>query len=162
MKIQGKHTSDNEAMPTTIKPMLATLVKQAFTDDDYIFEVKWDGYRIIAFCNNGEVRLASRGGEDYTLKYPSIVQALKALNCNCVIDGEIVYVNSAGKPDFDQLQRVNGQRSPIIYYAFDLLWLDGKNIMKEKLLARKELLKSLVKDHLLVRFSELAALEMMR
>jgi bifunctional non-homologous end joining protein LigD len=128
MRVKSKQ-GEQPAQPTSIAPMLSTLIKEPFNDDAYVFEVKWDGYRIIAFCNNGNVKLQSRGGEDYTKKYPSMIRELKALNLNCILDGEVVYINTEGKPDFDSLQRVNGQRAPIVYYAFDLLWLQGKNIM---------------------------------
>lgn len=55
-----------------------------------MFEVKWDGYRILAYCQKGNVKLQSRGGEDYTGKYPSVVRALKAMNIDCILDGEVV------------------------------------------------------------------------
>jgi bifunctional non-homologous end joining protein LigD len=153
MKAVAKHLK-NTAQPTVIKPMLATLIKQPFTDKDYVYEVKWDGYRIIAFSNAGSVKLQSRGGKDYTRKYPAIAKAVKALNVDCIIDGEIVYINSEGKPDFDSLQRVNGQKAPIVYYAFDLLWLAGENTMHKNLLARKEQLKSLLSSANEVKYSD--------
>jgi bifunctional non-homologous end joining protein LigD len=140
--------------PTAVKPMLATLVKQPFQDDDYVFEVKWDGYRILAFCVDDKVKLQSRGGEDYTKKYPSIVKALQALKLDCILDGEIVYINSEGKPDFDALQRVNGQKAPIVYYCFDLLWLSGKDLMTKSLIERKDLLKRLIADSDIIKFSD--------
>ncbi|HYF67920.1 MAG TPA: DNA ligase D [Ohtaekwangia sp.] len=139
--------------PTAVKPMLSTLVKQPFTDDEYVFEVKWDGYRIIAHCNGEKVMLQSRGGEDYSRKYPSIVSALQRMNLNCILDGEVIYINEDGKPDFDALQRVNGQKAPIVYYAFDLLRLDGKSLMNEKLLERKEKLKNLINDDGTIKYS---------
>jgi bifunctional non-homologous end joining protein LigD len=145
---------DHSEQPTAIKPMLSTLVKQPFSDDSYVFEVKWDGYRIIAFCQNNSVKLQSRGGEDYTRKYPSIVNALKKMNLNCVLDGEVVYINDEGKPDFDSLQRVNGHEAPMVYYVFDLLWIDGQNLMKENLVKRKERLKKLLSGNQTVRYSD--------
>jgi bifunctional non-homologous end joining protein LigD len=148
-----KH-SDRSGQPTAVKPMLATLVKQPFTDPDYVYEVKWDGYRIIAIRDHGKVKLQSRGGEDYTKKYPSIAKAVQALETDCIIDGEVVYVNSEGKPDFDELQRVNGQNAPIIYYAFDLLWINGEDLMKETLLQRKEQLEKLLSSSKEIKFSD--------
>jgi bifunctional non-homologous end joining protein LigD len=153
MKATAKHI-ERADQPTVVKPMLATLIKQPFTDDDYVFEVKWDGYRIIAVSLKGKVKLQSRGGEDYTKKYPSIAKAIKELNVDCILDGEIVYINSEGRPDFDALQRVNGQKAPIIYYAFDLLWLEGQDIMKEKLLHRKARLKKLIDNSQQIKFSD--------
>jgi bifunctional non-homologous end joining protein LigD len=145
---------ERTTMPTAIQPMLATLVKQPFTDDDYVFEVKWDGYRIIAYCEGGSVKLQSRGGEDYTKKYPAVVRALKAMNVDWVLDGEIVYLNAEGKPDFDALQKVNGQKAPIVFYVFDLLWLAGTNVMNKTLLERKQLLKENLQDDAVVKYSD--------
>lgn len=154
---QMKASAGNDrqtTQPAAIKPMLSTLVKQPFTDENYVYEVKWDGYRIIAHCHKGKVWLQSRGGQDYSKKYPSIVRALKALNIDCILDGEVVYLNNAGKPDFDALQRVNGQNAPIVYYAFDLLWMKGKDLMKQPLLERKELLKQVVGENQTIKYSD--------
>ncbi|HEY0741034.1 MAG TPA: DNA ligase D [Chryseosolibacter sp.] len=140
--------------PTVVKPMLATLVKEAFADDDYVFEVKWDGYRIIAHCEGANVKLQSRGGEDYTKKYPTVVNALKSLDLDCVLDGEVVFINAEGKPDFDALQRVNGQRAPLVYYAFDVLWHDGENLKDKPLLERKGHLRKMLVDNNVVKYSD--------
>ena len=99
MKLKSQ-TVGNTPKPTTVAPMLSTLIKEPFNDNDYIYEVKWDGYRIIAFCSSGNVRLQSLGGEDYTKKYPSIFRALKSLNLDCILDGEVVYINQEGKIRF--------------------------------------------------------------
>jgi bifunctional non-homologous end joining protein LigD len=141
--------------PTAIRPMLATLVKQAFTSPEYVYEVKWDGYRIIAYCLGDQVKLQSRGGEDYSKKYPSIVRALKGMSINCILDGEVVYINEEGKPDFDALQKVNGQKAPIVYYAFDLVWLDGESLMQKKLIERKKMLRKLIPGNdAVIKFSD--------
>jgi bifunctional non-homologous end joining protein LigD len=145
---------DQSAQPTVVKPMLATLIKQPFTDEDYVFEVKWDGYRIIALSNGGKVKLQSRGGEDYTRKYPSIAKAVKELNVDCILDGEVVYINRDGKPDFDALQRVNGQKASIVYYAFDMLWLEGENLMKESLLERKKRLEDTISGSQEIKYND--------
>jgi bifunctional non-homologous end joining protein LigD len=140
--------------PAVILPMLATLIKQPFNDDSYVHEIKWDGYRIIAHRVGDTVVLQSRGGENYSKKYPSIVKALKEFEDDFIIDGEIVYINSEGKPDFDALQRVNGQRAPVIYYAFDLLFLNLENLMMLPLLERKETLQTLLKGNSNIRYSD--------
>ena len=78
--------------PPTVKPMLATLVKQPFIDADYLFEVKCDGYRTIAYCQGRRRRTSIKGrGKDYTRKYPTVVAALKAIDIDCVLDGDVVY-----------------------------------------------------------------------
>src|SRR5438045_2052790 len=124
-------------MPSAIMPMLATLVKTPVRDDNYVYEVKWDGYRIIAFCRGSNVKLQSRGGENYTNKYPTVVKQLKAMNLSCILDGEVIYTREDGTPDFDALQRVNGQNAPLVYYVFDLLWINGHSVMEKELLDRK-------------------------
>lgn len=142
------------AIPASIKPMLCTLTKEVIQDTGYLYEVKWDGYRIIAYCNNGKVRLDSRSALDYTAKYPPIAQALKSLGHNIVLDGEAVVFNDEGMPDFDALQKYNGHDTPISYCVFDILWLDGQNVMGLPIEERKALVKEVVKDSDIIRFSE--------
>jgi bifunctional non-homologous end joining protein LigD len=117
------------AVPKVV-PMLATLLKEVYTNEDYVHEVKWDGYRIIAYLNNGNVKLQSRGGQDYTDKYSPVVSALKKIKHNLVLDGEVCVLNSAGHPDFDALQKYSVQGGHLVYYVFDLLWKDGYNLME--------------------------------
>lgn len=141
-------------MPTGIKPMLCSLLKQPFDDPEYLFEIKWDGYRIIAYKDDRFVKITSRGGHDYSKKYPSIVGALENLPHNIVLDGEVIVLNSEGKPDFDALQNFNGKRSGVFYYVFDVLWLDGANLMKLPLLERKRILRDVVRENAILRYSD--------
>lgn len=141
-------------MPASIAPMLCTLTKEPIDDPAYLYEVKWDGYRIISYVQKGKVRMDSRSAKDYTTRYPPITAALKELGHNAVIDGEVVVFNKAGEPDFDALQLYNGHDSPIHYCVFDLLWLDGYNLMGLPLETRKELLRELVDGRPAFRFSE--------
>ncbi|HVS98802.1 MAG TPA: non-homologous end-joining DNA ligase [Puia sp.] len=141
-------------MPSRIAPMLATLTREPADDPGYLHEIKWDGYRIIAYVNKGKVKLDSRSAKDYTGRYPVIVNALRDLGHNAVIDGEVVVFNESGMPDFDALQLYNGNSSPITYCVFDLLWLDGYDLMQLPLEARKTLLEQLVLAHPVFRFSE--------
>lgn len=154
MVSKSKKSALTGTMPDSIEPMLCTLVKEVPKDPDYIFENKWDGYRIVAFVEGGKVRLSSRSGLDYTAKYPIIAETLFELGHDAIIDGEIVVFDEDEKPDFDALQRYNGHNTPIKYCVFDLLWLAGNDIMELPLADRKELLKTLCdgKDNLL--FSE--------
>jgi bifunctional non-homologous end joining protein LigD len=141
-------------MPLAVKPMLCTLIKEPFQDQRYLYEVKLDGYRIICYKNNKDVKVESRGGLDYTKKYPPIVKALSKLKEDVVLDGEAVVLNKEGKPDFDALQRFNGQQSGVVYYVFDLLWVNGINIMHLPLVTRKHYLCEIIKDHPLIKYSE--------
>nr|WP_067060000.1 non-homologous end-joining DNA ligase [Mucilaginibacter sp. L294] len=150
----GKRKAATTKMPERISPMLCTLTKEVINDPDYLYEVKWDGYRIVSFAEKGKVRMASRSGLDYTKKYPNIARALKDLGHDVIMDGEVVVFNEEGKPDFDAVQKYNGLTSPINYCVFDLLWLDGHDLMDFPLTNRKELLKSLVKGHPIFQYSE--------
>ena len=141
-------------IPSSVSPMLCTLTKEPVSDPDYIFEIKWDGYRIISYVNNGKVRMDSRSALDYTKKYPPVVKALKDLNRDIVLDGEVVVFNKDGLPDFDALQLYNGHNSPISYCVFDVLWMDGTNLMHLPLTDRKEILKKIVKGNSVLKFSE--------
>jgi bifunctional non-homologous end joining protein LigD len=143
-----------KAMPKSVKPMLCTLTKEVVADEDYIYEVKWDGYRIISYIDNGKVRMDSRSSLDYTKKYPAVVKALKELGHDAVLDGEVVVFNGEGKPDFDALQTFNGHNTPINYCVFDLLWLDGYHLMGLPLTDRKAMLKQLIEGNEVLRFSE--------
>jgi len=154
VKVSKKASSAKEGNAAHIQPMLCTLVTEPLQSDEYIYEQKWDGYRIIAHVDGKNVRMYSRSGLDYTSRYPLIAEALTSLGHDCVIDGEVVVFNQQGEADFDSLQLYNGKRSPISYCVFDLLELDGKNLMELPLLQRKELLEALTRGHATLRFSE--------
>ena len=154
-------------MPRTVHPMLATLVDGAFDDPQWLFEIKWDGYRAIAFLERGSVRLVSRNQNDLTAAYPelhSIGASIKAETA--ILDGEIVALDELGRPSFSLMQQRTGvgsggrriQRTrddvPVVYYVFDLLYLDGYNLMTVPLEERKELLASILTPGGLVRYSD--------
>jgi bifunctional non-homologous end joining protein LigD len=143
-----------KSMPKSVKPMLCTLTKEVIEDTDYLYEVKWDGYRIIAYVDNGKVRMDSRSALNYTKKYPPVARALKDLGHDAVLDGEVVVFGEEGKPDFDALQTYNGHDTPINYCVFDLLWLDGFDLTGLPLTDRKAILKELIGEHEVLRFSE--------
>ncbi len=154
-------------MPRAIHPMLATLVDGPFDDQQWLYEIKWDGYRAIAFLDGGSVRLVSRNQNDLTAAYPelrSIGDHVKARNA--IFDGEIVALDEQGRPSFSLMQQRTGigaggrriQRTrddvPVVYYVFDLLYLDGYNLMPAELEQRKELLASILSPSDLIRFSD--------
>lgn len=141
-------------MPATVRPMLATLSEGLTNDERYVYEVKWDGYRIIAIVKNKKVTLYSRGGNDYTAKYPLVVEALHELNRDMILDGEMVVFDDQGHPSFNAVQLYNGRRSPINYYCFDMLYLDGRDLRELPLMERKNLLRGLIKNNEVVKFSE--------
>jgi bifunctional non-homologous end joining protein LigD len=141
-------------MPDHIEPMLCTLVDKPPVDEDYVFEIKWDGYRIIAYVEKGNVRLQSRGGKDYTARYPLVVQELAMLGRDMILDGEVVVFGEDGIPDFGALQKYNGKTDPITYCLFDLLWRDGVSLMDEPLVKRKNELQKLLPASEVLRYSE--------
>jgi bifunctional non-homologous end joining protein LigD len=143
-----------DKMPAKVSPMLCTLVKDLPELPGYIYEMKWDGYRIVAYKQGTKVRMDSRSGLDYTAKYPPVAAALRSLGHDVVLDGEVVVFNEDSHPDFDALQKYNGHNTPIFYCVFDILWLDGNNLKDMPLTSRKELLQMLVKGHKVFRFSE--------
>jgi bifunctional non-homologous end joining protein LigD len=140
--------------PESVKPMLCTLLKEPFNDPKYLYEIKWDGYRSIGYSGNGKAKLDSRGGLDFSKKYPGVITALTELGSDAVLDGEIVLINKEGKPDFDALQKVNGGRAPVFYYVFDILWLNGVNLMQLPLVERKKILKEAVTGKDVIRYSD--------
>lgn len=127
------------------KPMLATPAETAFYDKDWIFEIKWDGYRAIADCSAKTLQFYSRNGLPFINKFPALSTALEALPHRMVIDGEIVVLNKQGKPGFQLLQQYDEHPEySIMYYVFDLLFLNGKDIRHLPLLERKALLKKAI------------------
>jgi bifunctional non-homologous end joining protein LigD len=144
------------SIPECLSPMLATLTTEPFNNEDWIFEIKWDGYRAIAYNNNGSVDLKSRENQNYVKDYPPVVSAIKDWNINVVVDGEIVVLDEEGKPDFNGLQGWKRHRdeSVIFYYVFDLLWLDGYDLRELPLIERKNLLKQIVPENSLIKYSD--------
>ena len=117
-------------MPKTIKPMLATLVDEPFDNDGWLYEVKWDGYRALAFVQNGQAELLSRNNKSFNEKYYPLHQLLQSLKINAVFDGEILVLNEKGVSDFGKLQNWRSEADgELVYYVFDMLWYEGKNLM---------------------------------
>lgn len=141
-----------------IRPMLATLVDAPFNRADWIFEIKWDGYRAIAQLDTGKVFLYSRNQKSFNANFPTIVNALQKFNVTtAILDGELVILDKAGKPNFQLMQ--NYQRTQvgdIVYYVFDLLFLDQRDLCSLPLLERKKILKKLISknDSPYIRFSD--------
>lgn len=144
-----------KAIPLKIAPMLATLVDEAFDEEGWVYEVKWDGYRAIAICDNKKVALKSRNDKSFDEKFYPIQKALSALNVKAVFDGEIVLMNDADKTDFGALQNWRSEADgDIYYYVFDLLWHDGKDLTQLPLTERKSILEKIIPNKGLIRFSQ--------
>jgi bifunctional non-homologous end joining protein LigD len=127
------------------KPMLATLVDEPFDDPNWVYEVKWDGYRAIASVNKGEVELYSRNNKTFNEKFYPIHKALQQWNINAVVDGEILVLNEKGVSNFGSLQNWRSEADgELAFYVFDILWYEGKNLTGLPLLQRKAILKSVL------------------
>src|SRR5215203_401247 len=141
--------------PSGLTPMLATLTKEPFNDADWLFEIKWDGYRSLAYLNEGTVQLRSRNNLSFNQTFIPVVDALEKWKINAVLDGEVVVLNEEGKADFQALQNYKTrQEGNIVYYVFDILWLDGIDLMKEPLYKRKQILQKLVPDSGIIRYCD--------
>ncbi len=141
-------------IPGSADPMLCTLTREVIEDEKYLYELKWDGYRIISYVQKGKVRMNSRSALDYTHKYPILSKSLLNLGHDLVLDGEVVVFNDEGRPDFDALQKYNGQDTPLSYCLFDILWLDGFDLKQLTLIERKQILQELLKGNKILRYCD--------
>jgi bifunctional non-homologous end joining protein LigD len=147
------------SMPSLIEPQLATLVDRAPGFDDWSYEIKFDGYRMLARIEADRAQIFTRNGHDWTARLPELATAFSRLPVNDAwIDGEAVVLNQSGQPDFNALQNAFDRRSTseIIMFVFDLLWVNGTDIRAQPLRARRALLRELMDkaDPGLLRFSE--------
>ena len=154
-------------MPHVIRPMLATIIDKPFDDEDWLYEIKWDGYRAITYLDGKTVRLVSRNQNDLTAAYPELhaipdyIQARTA-----ILDGEIVALDEQGRSSFSLMQQRTGvgeggrriRRTrddiPVVYYVFDVLYADGYDVMQVDLEKRKQLLATILRRNDLVRYSD--------
>ena len=129
--------------------MKAKLVEEPPATGDWIYELKFDGIRLIGVKRDEKVSLLSRNENELTERFPEIVEAIKALPAReCVIDGEVVALDEEGRSSFQLLQarEMEGRKTPVYFYAFDLLQLDGKSLVSLPLEARKNVLEKLCAD----------------
>lgn len=142
-------------MPHGVRPMLATQAQEPFDDPEWLFEVKWDGYRALAEVLDGKVSLYSRNQLPLERKFAPIAEALRSFRFEAVLDGEIVVVDDRGQADFQQLQNFGKTGSGhLLYYVFDLLHFQGHDLTTLPLLQRKALLKKILPASPRVRFSD--------
>ncbi len=127
-----------------MRPMLTTLVDEPFDDEDWIFEIKWDGYRALAHKNK-QVHLISRNEKSFNSKFPEIVKELEKISETFVFDGEIVMLDEKGRSRFQLLQNLaSHEKSFPYYYIFDILQYKGKDLTHFPLVERKELLRKIL------------------
>src|SRR5438132_2118145 len=142
-------------MPRSLDPMKAQLVDEPFDNDRWLFEVKWDGIRLISFIDNGKVSLQTRSGRIVDNEYPPL-QAISALvkAKQAVLDGEIVALDDQGRPSFQLLQNRQRDQRHLQYVVYDLVYADGQRLFKVPLEDRKRLLRDMLRPSALVRYSE--------
>ncbi|HEY3245578.1 MAG TPA: non-homologous end-joining DNA ligase, partial [Phycisphaerae bacterium] len=146
--------------PDFIAPQLATLVSCVPEGNEWLHELKLDGYRLVCVLSDGEARLLTRRRNDWTARFPEIARSVERLPIkNAIIDGEVVALNKAGASDFQALQNAmkSSGGAPLVYYAFDVLHCEGYDLTKSPLIERRKFLKSLISaaaDKRRLRFSE--------
>ena len=153
-------------MPSSINPMLAESIEKPFDDKDWLFEIKWDGYRAIAFIEDGKVRLVSRNQNELTGRYPELKDLPEFVKAKtAILDGEVVALDAEGRASFSLMQQRTGFRPgghraaakadvPVLYYAFDLLYLDGYDWRRMPLEERKGKLKLILMPGDSLRYSD--------
>ncbi|GAO41023.1 DNA ligase D [Flavihumibacter petaseus] len=138
-----------------VKPMLATLVDKPFDEPGWIHEIKWDGYRAIAFSHHGKVDLLSRNQKSFNEKFYPVYEAVRLWGIDGVVDGEICVLNNKGIAHFGSLQNWRSEADgDLVYYVFDLLWLDGHDLKALPLTERRQLLRERMPGNSIIRFSE--------
>ncbi len=142
-----------KAQPKNVSPMLATLTDKPFDAPGWIYEVKWDGYRAVAVINKKNVELLSRNNKSFNEKFYPIHDALAQTGINAVLDGEVIVADESGMANFGNLQNWRSEADGnLLYYVFDILWFEGKDLTALPLTERRAILKSVlpVSDNILL------------
>jgi bifunctional non-homologous end joining protein LigD len=147
-------------LPEFVPPQLATLVDKPPAGDEWLHELKFDGYRLLCHLHDGEVRFWTRNQNDWTAKFPAVGKAVKGLRLkSAILDGEIVALDAAGRASFQKLQQsINkGASAGLLFHIFDVIYLEGFNLTKTPLLERKRVLAELLAplgDKGMLRYSD--------
>jgi bifunctional non-homologous end joining protein LigD len=153
-------------MPEAIHPMLALSIEKPFDNPDWLFEIKWDGYRAVSFIQKGQTRLVSRNQNDLTGEFPELHDLGTFLRAEtAILDGEVVALDDEGRPSFSLMQQRTGLRGPhrrssrqtdlpILYYVFDLLYVDGYDLRRVSLEERKQVLQTIAIPSGVMRYSD--------
>lgn len=142
----GHEESIKTKIPIGMKPMLATLADKPFDDPDWVYEVKWDGYRALGFClSNGDVQLLSRNNKPFNEKFYPITKVLQGWKKDIVVDGEVMVVNDKGVANFGNLQNWKSEADgELVYYVFDLIWYEGKDLTGLPFKERRAILETVL------------------
>ena len=164
--VNGLEGAVKRPMPTAVHPMLATTVEEPFDDPEWLFEIKWDGYRAVAFLAKNKVRLVSRNQNDLTAQYPELHNISSLIKAEtAILDGEIAALDEHGRSSFSLMQQRTGIREgrrrtasrrdiSVLYYVFDLLYLDGYDLRRVPLEQRKNVLSRIIDATGSVRYSD--------
>ena len=158
------HPVRKSPMPSRVEPMLATLSDKPFSDPNWLFEIKWDGVRALAFVSDGNLTLRSRANIDITKRYPELASLPQEFGAReAILDGEIVALDESGHSSFERLQERMHVRAPsekliastpVVYFAFDLLYCDGYDLREAPLLQRKKFLQRLLHPSKQFRYAD--------
>lgn len=145
--VEGEEISFELDTKQMVRPMLATKASTIFSKPDWIYEIKWDGYRMLANIKKGKVHLYSRNGITYNHKFLTLYENLKAVPFEAILDGEVVALNEDGVPEFQKLQNYGeSTEGELRYYVFDLLYLNGHDMTHLPLIERKSLIEEVIED----------------
>jgi len=147
--------AESSAMPKSLEPMKALLAASPFDDDRWLFEIKWDGIRLLSFIDNGELTLQTRSGRMVDQEYPELAGIVRSVNAKqAILDGEIVALDDEGRPSFQLLQNRGREPHPLHYMVFDIVYYNGKRLYKVPLEDRKRLLRNVVRDSGVLKYAE--------
>jgi bifunctional non-homologous end joining protein LigD len=147
--------SSKEKVTDYIKPTMAYTREEPFNDEDWIFEIKWDGYRAVAEVGRKNIRFYSRNGLSFERLYPAIAEEFKKIKDDVVLDGEVVVLDKNDRPSFQKLQHYSENRSlPLVYYVFDCLRYKGKDITDLPLLERKKIAAQVLPPGNILKYSD--------
>ena len=147
--------AEQGSMPKSLDPMKATLVDEPFDDDRWLYEVKWDGIRLVSFIDDGKVTLQTRAGRTVDAEYPQLQGIHRLINAKqAVLDGEVVVFDEEGRPSFQLLQNRGKESRPMQYIVFDIVYFDGQRLFRVPLEDRKRLLRDVIRDSGVLKYSD--------
>jgi len=155
-RFSRNHPVKTDPVPSIKQLMMTTLVDEPFDSDDWLFEIKWDGYRALCMVDaKGKLSLVSRNRIDFLEKFPGMADLVQAFtSIPIIVDGEIVSLDGEGHSSFQRLQDAQKTSAHLTYVAFDVLYADGRDLRKTPLEDRKKILEGLIRDDRLVMYSK--------
>lgn len=156
MAAKARSGKKKTPQPENIEPMLATLVNQPFHEAGWYYEIKWDGYRAIAYLQGNNVEIRSRNNKSFNEKFYPVHEALQEMDADLILDGEIIVMNDKGAADFSDLQAWRSEADGhLAFYVFDVLWWNGEDLTGKPLSERRKVLEQVIpQNHPVIRLSE--------